>query len=324
MASLSPAPDLVERFRRDLEALAKVPAALAVAVSGGPDSLALLLLAEAAFPGRVQAATVDHRLRPESAEEAAEVAAVCRALGCPHSILAVTVPAAGEGLQAEARRARYEALGRWMGAAGVATLLTAHHQDDQAETLVMRLLRGSGVAGLAGVRASLPFPAAGEGAAIVRPLLGWRRGELAAIVRDAGLEPADDPGNRNDAYDRARIRRRLAETPWLDAAAIARSAAALADAEEALDTMSARLFEERTEEKDGSLLFQPGDLPPELVRRVLLRCLRRIAPDAAPRGAQLGALAARLHSGGTLTLAGVKASAGETWRFEPAPARRRG
>src|SRR5215204_5119211 len=112
--------DLVERFRRDLETLAGSGPALAVAVSGGPDSLALLLLASAAFPGRVSAATVDHGLRPESADEAEAVAAICGRLGVPHRILTVAVVRAGEGLQAAARDARYSALARWMEAEGLA------------------------------------------------------------------------------------------------------------------------------------------------------------------------------------------------------------
>jgi len=320
----APSPQLVERFRRDLEALTPGPGPLAVAVSGGPDSLALLLLARAAFPGRVQAATVDHGLRAESAAEAAMVERCCAALGVPHRVLRVAVAGGGEGLQAAARRARYIALGGWMAEAGIAALLTAHHADDQAETLLMRLLRGSGVAGLAGVRARIPLPGAGGGMHLLRPLLGWRRDALAAIVRAAGLEPVDDPSNADEAYDRARIRRRLAEAPWLDPAAIARSAAALADAEDALDTMARRSFAERTEEEaDGALVLRPGGIPAEILRRVTLLCLRRIAPEAAPRGEALTALVGRLRSDGVATLAGIKCSGGETWRFVPAPPRRR-
>ena len=105
----APPPDLVLRFRRDLEALAGAAGPLAVAVSGGPDSLALLLLARAAFPGDVRAATVDHGLRPESGAEAAAVARLCAELGVPHSILPARVERAGEGLQSAARDARYAA-----------------------------------------------------------------------------------------------------------------------------------------------------------------------------------------------------------------------
>lgn len=318
----APSPDLVVRFRRDLEALAGDGEALAVAVSGGPDSLALLLLAHGAFPGRVRAATVDHGLRPESADEALAVAGLCARLEIPHRILAARVERAGEGLQAAARDARYAALARWMAEEGLGLLLTAHHGDDQAETLLMRLNRGSGVAGLAGVRASGPVPGGGAGLRLCRPLLGWRRRELEAIVAAAGLEAAQDPSNRDESYDRARLRRQMGEAPWLDAAALARSAALLAEAEAALDWTVGPLFEARTEAGEGAVALRPDGLPAELLRRLVLRCLRRVVPGASPRGEQLVSLIEHLRSGGTATLCGVKASGGEAWRFEAAPPRR--
>jgi tRNA(Ile)-lysidine synthase len=317
-----PAPAHLDRFRDDLRAVAPGAATLAVAVSGGADSLALLLLAAAAAPGAVRAATVDHGLRPESASEAQRVAGYCEALAVPHETLAVAVRRSRAGLQAAAREARYAALGQWMHSLAADTLLTAHHCDDQAETLLMRLLRGSGVAGLAGIRASAAFPAAGPKARIARPLLGWRRETLEAIVRAAGLDPADDPSNRDEAYDRARLRRRLAEAPWLDPAPLARSAAALADAEEALAAVAERLFEKRCAGDGAALRLDAAGLPRELVRRLVLKALRRLAPDAAPRGDQLTALVATLEAEGTGTLAGVKCIAsGGGWRFEKAPPR---
>ncbi|MDE2302351.1 MAG: tRNA lysidine(34) synthetase TilS, partial [Sphingomonadales bacterium] len=155
---------------------------MAIAVSGGPDSLALLLLAAAARPGAVRAATVDHRLRAASAGEAAAVARVCAALAVPHQTLEIAV-AAGN-LQSEARRGRYAALAGWMNEQGIAALATGHHADDQAETLLMRLNRAGGCAGLAGVRARGRLPGS-EGRLLLRPLLGWRRAELAALIAAA-------------------------------------------------------------------------------------------------------------------------------------------
>jgi tRNA(Ile)-lysidine synthase len=320
--AMKPAAPLVLRFRDDLAALAgEAPGRLGIAVSGGPDSLALLLLAHTAFTGEVEAATVDHGLRAGSAAEAGFVARLCAELGIPHRILAVSVRPGRAGLQAEAREARYAALAGWMEERGFGILLTAHHADDQAETLLMRLNRGAGVAGLAGVRARRTL--AGSGL-VCRPLLGWRREELAALVAAAALEPVDDPSNRDEAYDRARLRARMAGADWLDVPALARSAAALAEAEEALEAAARRLAAERIEAQAGTLLLRPEGVPAELLRRLLLVCLRRIAPDAEPRGAQLGALAEGLRAGRTLTLAGVKCRGGGVWRFEPAPPRREG
>lgn len=316
-----PAGGTLERFRRDLARVGMEGGTVAVAVSGGADSLALLLLTAGAMPGAVRAATVDHGLRREAADEARFVAEVCTRLRVPHETLPVAVPSGGEGLQGEARRARYAALGGWMARKGVGTLLTGHQADDQAETLLMRLQRGSGVRGLAGVRARGPVPGSAGRLTLCRPLLGWRRAELAAVVAAAGLTPVADPSNEDPAFDRVAMRRRLAEASWLDVAALARSAAALAEAEDALDAMAARLFEERVSH-EGGLSLDPDGMPPELLRRLVLRCIREVAPGAAPRGEQVTALAASLDRGEVTTLAGVKCSGGRLWRFEPAPPRR--
>ncbi|MEA3004456.1 MAG: tRNA(Ile)-lysidine synthase [Sphingomonadales bacterium] len=312
-------PDLVERFRADLRVLAPGGEKLAIAVSGGPDSLALLLLAAAAFPGRAAAATVDHGLRPEAAGEAALVARICAGLGVPHRTLRVTL-APGGSVQARARQARYAALGTWMAEEGLALLLTGHHADDQAETLLMRLVRGSGLAGLAGIRARARI----GGLDVCRPLLGWRRSALGGIVRAAGLRPVDDPSNADEAHDRVRMRRRLAEAPWLDAAALARSAAALAEAEEALDWTAARLAAERVTRQGGTWLLDPADLPDELLRRLVLFCLRGLDPGASPRGEQVTCLVETLAAGGKASLGRLLCSGGPSYRFEPAPARRQG
>lgn len=319
MSRLRPVAALVERFTRDLAALGVVEAPLAVAVSGGPDSLALLLLA-AAGPVPVLAATVDHGLRRESAGEAAFVAEACRELEVSHETLTVAVQRDGEGLQAAARQARYTALTTWMDRHGASALLTAHHADDQAETLLMRLQRGSGVGGLAGVRARGGLPGSEGRLTVLRPLLGWRRAELAAIVAAAGLEAVNDPSNSDPDFDRVRMRAHLAGAEWLDVAALARSAATLAEAEDALDATASRLFDERAR-RDDDLSLDPSDLPAELQRRLVLRCLRAVVPHATPRGEQLTALLAALAKGQVTTLAGVKCSGGDRWRFELAPPR---
>src|SRR5690242_17255544 len=190
------APDaaLVDRFRDDLDALSAADDRIGIAVSGGPDSLALLLLAAAARPGQVEAATVDHGLRQESRAEAGFVASVCEQLGVPHAILTVhwDVPPAS-AFQERSREARYRLLARWITGRKLSALLTAHHADDQAETILMRLNRGSGLRGLAGMRGKAAIPS--DNRPLLRPLLGWRRAELEEICAAAGLDPIDDPSN---------------------------------------------------------------------------------------------------------------------------------
>lgn len=205
-----------------------------MAVSGGPDSLALLLLASAALPGRVEAATVDHGLRQESADEALAVGAICHRLGVAHQTLTVRV--APGNLQAAARSARYSVLADWLEERGLEGLATAHHAEDQAETILMRLNRGSGVAGLGGIRAITNVPGAHN--RLVRPLLGWRKAELVQIVSAAGLEPSLDPSNENIAFDRVQVRRTLRDADWLDPVAFARSAQLAAEADFTLDRLS--------------------------------------------------------------------------------------
>jgi tRNA(Ile)-lysidine synthase len=310
-------PEQVARFRGDLRALAgAAPPAFGVAVSGGPDSLALLLLAAAAFPRQVEAATVDHGLRPEAAAEAAFVGDLCAARGIAHATL--TGPAIHGNIQAGARALRYRLLGGWTRARGLAFLLTAHHRDDQAETLLMRLQRGAGLAGLAGIRPRAEI----DGLKVLRPLLGWPRAELAEIVAGAGLVPVEDPGNRDDRFDRARLRRQLAGAEWLDAAALARSAAALGEAEEALDWTVEQLIAERTESTQGGLTFDATDLPAELRRRALIRLLALLVPADPPRGDAVQRLLAALEAGDIATLAGVRCEGGPVWRLDPEGPRR--
>ncbi len=157
----------------------------------------------------------------------------------------------------------------------IATIATAHHADDQAETLLMRLNRGAGLQGLAGVRPwswyGLADPAL-EGS-LVRPLLSWRREELAQIVRDAGLEPAQDPSNMDEHYDRVRVRKAIADADWLDPVAMARSARHLAEAEEAIVITANRVRDSFVfSQADGSTFYHPGHsrlIDIEVVRLIL-------------------------------------------------------
>lgn len=314
MSPRGPSAEQVERFRASLERLTGgTPGRFGVAVSGGPDSLALLLLAAAAHPGDIEAATVDHGLRAESAAEAEFVAEICAGLGIPHRVLRPEAQISGN-LQSAAREARYDLLEAWRAVQGLDWILTAHHADDQAETLLMRLNRGSGIGGMSAIRAA--------NGRVLRPLLDWRRSELADIVEAAGIAPVADPSNMDERFDRARLRAQITKVDWVDVGALARSAGALAEAQDALDWTADQLFEERARPESGGLSIDPSCLPAELVRRLVLRALRCIAADADPRGEELSRLIAALEQGATATLAGAKAVGGAVWRFTPAPPRR--
>ena len=293
---------------------------IGLAVSGGPDSLALLLLAHEAVPGCFEVATVDHGLRPGSAAEAEMVAALCDRLGVSHTKLTPTISSTGN-LQANARTARYAALGDWAGARGLCAIVTAHHADDQAETFLMRLSRGSGVRGLAGMRGVAAVPGHPD-IPLLRPLLGWRKDELEVIVTKARIEPARDPSNADPRFERVRVRAGLVASPWLDPAALAASAAHLAEADAALDWAAAREWNERVSHDKTALHYRP--LAPRAVQlRVLARAIATLGHEGTPRGAEIARLHEALSAGGVATLGGVKAVAeSDGWRFTPAPPRR--
>jgi tRNA(Ile)-lysidine synthase len=288
---------------------------LAVATSGGPDSLALLSLAAAAFPGRVTAITVDHRLRADSAAEAAVVAAQCAARGLAHVTLARDGPDFTANRQAHARAARYALMGEWCAEHGHGLLLTAHHADDQAETLLMRLNRGSGSNGLAGIRAVRPLR---PNLMLVRPLLGCRKAELAAIAAAGAWQVVDDPSNRDPRHDRTHVRALLAASPALNTAALALSAAHLADEAEAMAWAADLAWQGRVQETDGALLVDAGGLPAALVQRLLARAVELLAGRPA-RGSDIARLAARLGAGqaGKVagTVAGISARSGQIWQL---------
>ena len=316
---MAPAADLVARFAANLATLVDVDDRVGIAVSGGPDSLALLLLAAAARPGKIEAATVDHALRETSRAEAEMVADACKQLGVEHTILNVEWnerPAAN--IQAKAREARYSALAKWASAHGLAAVATAHHADDQAETLLMRLGRGSGLSGLAGIERSREL---GGGVRLVRPLLAWRRGGLRAVVDVAGLPPVDDPTNADERFDRTRARAALGDSDILDPARLAASASHLAEAEEALRWVAQREYQARCVDNGDALLIDPSGLPRELQRRLLALAISKLA-GTIPNGPDLIRALDALAAGATATLAGLKLIGGHKWHLSPAPKRR--
>ncbi len=299
---------------------------VAVAVSGGPDSLALMILSHAAFGDRVRVLTVDHMLRADGADEAATVADHAASLGLPHVTLQWTEPKPTANVQAAARDARYALMASWCAANGVAWLATAHHRDDAAETLLLRLARGSGVGGLGGVR---PRRDLGNGVTLIRPVLSATKADLARTVAAAGWIAADDPSNRAARFDRTRARALLASAPWLNPARLAASAAHLADAEAALAWTAQQVWSARTVVTADSVVVNAAvNLPHEVARRLLVRAVLTLAPSAAPRGAAVERVLSALASRWPATLAGVSiVRYGEGrqcgWLFRLAPPRRK-
>lgn len=250
------------------------------AVSGGPDSVALMhLLARWAPPHRppILVATVDHGLRPDAAEEAAFVAREAAALGLPHRTLLWEGDKPQTGLQEAAREARYRLLVEYAREAGASHLLTAHTRDDQAETILMRLAKGSGLKGLRGMRRERDR----HGITHLRPLLDWTKASLLALCRDKGWRYVTDPSNADERFARIRWRRLmpLLAEEGLNAERLARLAKRVAQADEALDTKARQALEAaRPMTGEGELSFDAACLvgePFEIALRVLEQALGR-------------------------------------------------
>ena len=339
--------------------LADAPA-LVLAVSGGPDSMALMWLAarwrKALTRGpRLIAVTVDHGLRQEAAREAREVKRVARTLDVPHRTLRWRGDKPKTGLPEAARTARYGLLARAAKAAGASHILTAHTRDDQAETLLMRLLRGSGIAGLAAMAALSER----DGVVLARPLLGVANTQLIATLKAAQLGFAEDPSNADPLFTRPRLR---ALMPALaseggDTRNLARLAARLARANAAIELLVdgaeqyLALVGQAEQPRPVIGLCEAGvsgqifdaaafaALPAEVRLRLLMRAIDRFGSEGPAELGKAEALLATLDR----TFAGT-AKAGETARsrlrqtlagalvslargkirIEPAPARRSG
>nr|WP_280514931.1 tRNA lysidine(34) synthetase TilS [Aureimonas sp. ME7] len=248
-----------------------------MAVSGGPDSLALFLAAaelrsRAGFPS-ITVATVDHCLRPESAAEANYVASVCRELRLPHRTLSWERRASLTGnLQAAAREARYDLLTREARRISAGAVVTAHHADDQLETHCLARQRGGTGTALAGMRTWRDLA---PGLVLLRPFLRLPKAELAARVRREGLTAIDDPSNRSDAFARVRLRhalasglydRRLLDLELREAQAARREA----DAELARSIAELCLGGAVRPRPDGALELVPRDAPNAFWKRVLV------------------------------------------------------
>jgi tRNA(Ile)-lysidine synthase len=260
--------------------------ALLIAVSGGPDSTALLLMvaewAKRRGKTRIEAATVDHGLRPESANEAKAVGEICARLGVGHRVLKWKGVKPTSRLQERAREARYRLLIDHAKAIGADAVMTAHHADDQAETVLFRLLRGSGVAGLRG----MDVMTARDGMTIARPLMGLKKRDLIAFADSRSAPFVDDPSNADPRFARTRLRALLVSLgeEGLDAEALDRLARRARDTEEALAHLTAEV-EARVDLEsavDARTLFAA---PIAITQRILTR---RIAEAGGRDASRIG------------------------------------
>ncbi len=253
--------------------------------------------------------TVNHGLRPESAGEVAAVASLCEQWEIPCVRLAWTGPKPSTGLQAAARAARHRLMTAAACEAGADALVLAHHREDQAETFLQRLARGSGVYGLAAMR---PADRWGD-LTVLRPLLGVPKVRLQATLADAGVTPVQDPSNEDPRFSRVRMRRLLGPLAQegLTSERIAETAARLGRAAAALDHWVSQLLELAEVHPAGPVrldLSAIGDLPDEIRYRLLARLVRYCAgADYTPRHEQLEPAADALFGDRDMrrTLAGV-------------------
>ena len=299
---------------------------LLLAVSGGPDSTALAILAarwsKAPNRPRIEVATVDHALRPQSGQEARAVDELCRQLGLKHHLLRWIGEKPKTRIQERARDARYALLRQCGLDIGAEAIVTAHHADDQAETVLFRLLRGSGIAGLRGMERCVDL----AGVRLARPLLGMRKAALVATCHDAGRAFALDASNEDPRFARPRLRALLrAFAPeGLTTATLTRLARRAAQADDALARCAAASDARLAGAANASAFLAE---PPEIVRRVLARRICEVAaipPSAAPLEAlealalDLGRAAreARAHRA---NLAGVSVALDSVGRLAFAP-----
>jgi tRNA(Ile)-lysidine synthase len=283
---------------------------IGVALSGGGDSTALLHLC-LAVGFRVEAVTVDHRLRPESADEAATVAAACAALGVRHEVRVWEHGVVAGNLMDAARRARMGLILAWAKARGIGVVALGHTQDDVAETVLMGLTRASGIGGLSGLRRRWED----GGVRLHRPLLDAGREELRDWLRAAGIGWIDDPTNENDRFARVKARKAMAVLAPLGITAerLAEVAGHLAQVQVALMAQVAGVAERLVHEAAGALRFDAALWlePSEVQRQVVVAGVMWLSgSEYAPRGAEVERLIAALAEGRDATLAGCRARGG--------------
>jgi len=259
-----------------------------IALSGGGDSVALLhLLVERVGAGRLRAGIVDHALRAGSDHDAARARAFAADLGVEAVILTLAWGKGASRAQQHARQARYAALCEHARGLGARIVAAAHTGDDQAETVLMRAAAGSGWRGLAGMAPFAPVPLwpEGRGLMLARPLLGARRGALRDLLRSRGAEWIEDPANANPAYERVRVRARLAALAeaGFDAMRLVCASERLRVFAEALDRGATELIAAAARFEDHRIVLDRGSWrgPVEVRRRALSALVAAAA--GAPR-----------------------------------------
>ena len=269
-----------------------------LAVSGGADSLALMVLchawqAQANIPLSIHVASVDHGLRLEASGECAFVAEQAHMIGLPHTTLRWSGDASASNLQAKAREARYALLREHARSLSCQHIATAHHLDDQAETFLMRLMRGSGVTGLGAMR---PSQSLGD-LVLHRPFLDVPKARLVASLKAREMTWVDDPSNHNDDYLRVRVRGLLPTfaQEGCDAGRLGATARRLQRADVALEQMTSEFFLRQMRTEPGrALSFEIAAFalqPDEMRLRLLRKCLSYVSgPDYPPREEGLVAL----------------------------------
>ncbi|QAU45095.1 tRNA lysidine(34) synthetase TilS [Bradyrhizobium guangzhouense] len=324
--------------------------ALVLAVSGGPDSVALMWLAarwrhSLARGPDITVVTVDHGLRKEAAREAREVKRLATGLGLAHRTLRWRGAKPNAGLPAAAREARYRLLAQAARAAGASHVLTAHTRDDQAETLLMRLFRGSGIAGLS----AMARLSTRDGLVLARPLLDVPKSQLIATLKRAGIGFAEDPTNRDPAFTRPRLRALLPQlaAEGGDIRTLVRLAGRLARANAAVEVLTdgaerfLRLRDRGHQPQPGVRSFEASafaTLPEEVRLRLLLRAIDATGHEGPAELGKVETLLATLDQAMTApangrailkqtllkqTLAGALISlAGGRIHIAPAPVRR--
>lgn len=312
---------------------------LVIATSGGPDSTALLILAARWAKRREQppallAVTIDHGLRPQAAAEAAAVKRLARRLGVPHRTLRWRGNKPKSGLQEAARRARYRLLAQAAARCGYRHILTAHTLDDQAETVLFRLARGSGLTGLAGMAAASLLPLAdGGGIFFVRPLLAIPKSRLIATLQAAKIPFSEDPSNTDPRFTRARLRALMPALAreGLDARGLSRLASRMRRAEAAIEfaVRAARAaLAPAAWQGPNHVVFDARqflDLPAEVGLRLLGGAIAQVGNEGPVKLAKLETIYAAVRREAPLrrTLAGALVTlAAHRLSIERAPPRR--